>query len=181
MNVVHPLTHRETIGYYLNEKGLTGEAAEIGCAFGNFSSRILSTWKGTKLSMIDPWENLPSSEYPEAHENVDYNDWYNQCLKISQDDPRATLIRKKSVDASAEFRTASLDFIYIDAAHDYSNVMKDLDIWWPKLKVGGVFAGHDFYFDAPNYLEVAPAVIRWMKEHNQVFSVTSCTSWWTIK
>lgn len=175
------LTHRESLGFWLNNNGLLGEGVEVGSAFGQFSGRILSTWKGSKLSMIDPWENLPSSEYPEKHDHVDYNDWYNQCVKLSQDDPRATLIRKKSVDAAPDFKTASLDFIYIDAAHDYSNVMKDLDTWWPKLKVGGLLSGHDFYWNNENFLEVAPAVIRWMAEHNQVFTVTPCTSWFTIK
>lgn len=175
------LTHRESFGLWLTQNNFTGDGVEVGCAFGNFSGRILSTWKGNKLFMVDPWTNLSSDDYPEKHDHVDYEDWYNQCLKISQDDTRATLVRKKSVDAASEFFTASLDFVYLDGAHDYSNVMKDLDAWWPKLKVGGVFSGHDFLWDSPNFLEVAPAVLRWMKEHNQVFTVTSCSSWWTIK
>eukprot|EP01041_Mallomonas_annulata_P014867 gene14867-31560_t len=40
----------------------------------------------------------------------------------------------------------SLDFIYIDAAHDYFNVMSDMRAWWPKLINGGVFAGHNLQY-----------------------------------
>eukprot|EP00658_Telonema_sp_P-2_P083067 TRINITY_DN8902_c0_g1_i8.p1 TRINITY_DN8902_c0_g1~~TRINITY_DN8902_c0_g1_i8.p1 ORF type:complete len:152 (+),score=56.15 TRINITY_DN8902_c0_g1_i8:46-456(+) len=38
----------------------------------------------------------------------------------------------------------SFDFIYVDARHDFKGVLVDIDEWWPKLKKGGVFSGHDF-------------------------------------
>jgi hypothetical protein len=41
----------------------------------------------------------------------------------------------------------SCDFVYIDGNHSYSHVKEDLRLWFPKVKRGGVFAGHD-YFDA---------------------------------
>lgn len=183
MNTTKVLTHRESLGYWLNENGLLGEGAEIGCAFGQNASRILSTWKGSKLNLVDPWENLPNTEYQEAHEHVDYEDWFKCCLKLSMDDPRASLIRKRSADAAPDFRTGSLDFVYIDGNHDYAFVMQDLDLWYPKIKVGGLISGHDFYdsHEGGHWCGVASAVLRWMKEHNMVFSVTPCTSWWAIK
>lgn len=39
---------------------------------------------------------------------------------------------------------ASLDFVYIDAQHHYEAVREDLALWYPKLRVGGLFAGHDY-------------------------------------
>jgi methyltransferase family protein len=41
----------------------------------------------------------------------------------------------------------SCDFVYIDADHSFDAVTVDLRTWYPKLKVGGVMSGHD-YFDA---------------------------------
>ena len=35
------------------------------------------------------------------------------------------------------------DFIYVDARHDFKGVWEDL-AYWPKLKVGGIIAGHDY-------------------------------------
>ncbi len=37
-----------------------------------------------------------------------------------------------------------LDFVYIDARHDYCGCMEDMVTWWPKLKLGGIMSGHDF-------------------------------------
>jgi len=36
------------------------------------------------------------------------------------------------------------DFIYVDARHDFKGVTLDLELYWPKLKVGGIIAGHDY-------------------------------------
>lgn len=36
--------------------------------------------------------------------------------------------------------------IYVDARHDYCGVMDDLNAWWPKLREGGLAAGHDYVF-----------------------------------
>ena len=35
--------------------------------------------------------------------------------------------------------------MYVDASHDYRNCRADLIDWWPKVKVGGLFAGNDYY------------------------------------
>jgi len=49
-----------------------------------------------------------------------------------------------SVKAAAAFHDQSLDFIYIDALHTFDAVSRDLAAWWPKLRPGGLIAGHDY-------------------------------------
>jgi predicted O-methyltransferase YrrM len=41
----------------------------------------------------------------------------------------------------------SFDFVYIDARHDYASALEDIRDWWPKVRRGGILAGHD-YVDA---------------------------------
>jgi len=46
--------------------------------------------------------------------------------------------------AATLFGKGELDFIFIDADHRYRFVKGELNAWWPKLRAGGVMAGHDF-------------------------------------
>jgi len=50
----------------------------------------------------------------------------------------------QSGEASKKFKKASLDFVYIDGSHDFDSVCNDIEIWLPKLKPGGMIAGHDY-------------------------------------
>eukprot|EP00549_Striatella_unipunctata_P024437 CAMPEP_0118682136 /NCGR_PEP_ID=MMETSP0800-20121206/5326_1 /TAXON_ID=210618 ORGANISM="Striatella unipunctata, Strain CCMP2910" /NCGR_SAMPLE_ID=MMETSP0800 /ASSEMBLY_ACC=CAM_ASM_000638 /LENGTH=131 /DNA_ID=CAMNT_0006578509 /DNA_START=66 /DNA_END=461 /DNA_ORIENTATION=+ len=38
----------------------------------------------------------------------------------------------------------SLDFLHLDARHDYCGALEDLQLYWPKVKSGG-FVAHDYY------------------------------------
>jgi predicted O-methyltransferase YrrM len=52
--------------------------------------------------------------------------------------------RRLSVAAAEDFADDSLDFVFIDATHTYDAVSRDLSAWWPKVKAGGLLAGHDY-------------------------------------
>lgn len=49
-----------------------------------------------------------------------------------------------SWDGAARYGNASLDYVYIDADHHYEAVRRDIAAWLPKIKPGGLIAGHDF-------------------------------------
>ena len=42
------------------------------------------------------------------------------------------------------FKDNSYDFIYIDPDHKYESVVKDVELYLPKLKKGGIIGGHDY-------------------------------------
>lgn len=145
------LTTRGELPSYLTSLGLLGEGVEIGVRDGDFSQWVLSHWAGEKLHLVDPW----------AHQDVKlYNDKSNVGQK-EQDDlhhgvvdmmtarfpGRFKVHRDYSVNAARNFKDSSLDYIYIDGRHDYAGVKEDLEAWYPKLREGGLFAGHDFVPD----------------------------------
>ena len=50
-----------------------------------------------------------------------------------------------SVEAARTLKVKP-DLIYIDATHDFTNVMHDLIIWYPFVKGHGVLCGDDYYW-----------------------------------
>lgn len=42
------------------------------------------------------------------------------------------------------YKNETLDFVFIDASHEYKDVKDDIINWLPKVKIGGVLAGHDY-------------------------------------
>ena len=53
-------------------------------------------------------------------------------------------VRLPSVEAAKTYADGSLDLVYIDAAHDYDNVIADITAWLPKVRKGGTLSGYDF-------------------------------------
>ena len=57
---------------------------------------------------------------------------------------RYTFVQKFSMDAVKDFEDNSLDFVYIDANHDFRHVTEDVEEWNKKVKPGGILYGHDY-------------------------------------
>lgn len=51
------------------------------------------------------------------------------------------------------FADESFDVIYIDGGHEYAQVMRDLELYYPKLKPGGIICGHDYAFNFPELVK----------------------------
>lgn len=68
-------------------------------------------------------------------------------------DMDVALIKSDSAAAASQFENGSLSLVFIDAAHDYDSVNRDVAAWLPKVKSGGIIAGDDA--DSP---DVARAV-----------------------
>jgi len=92
------------------------------------------------------------------------------------------------------FPDESLDFIYIDADHTYEAVVNDIKVWYPKLKVGGLFGGHDYWksrYFGRNF-GVIQAVNEFAQEYDKSLHLTddvrphpegsiNLKSWWVLK
>jgi hypothetical protein len=60
-----------------------------------------------------------------------------------------------SVEASKAYADESLDFVMLDAGHELADVREDIAHWWPKVKPGGILAGHDFSHYFPGVMRAA--------------------------
>lgn len=52
-----------------------------------------------------------------------------------------------SAEAATGFADGTLDFVWLDASHDYASAKADLEAWLPKVKRGGVLGGDDWPMD----------------------------------
>jgi hypothetical protein len=127
--------------------GLKGNGVEIGVAEGDFSELILCKTQLSVLYSIDSWKSFGGTDYVDVN-NVDDHENENRYRRVlkrfSSYGSRSCVMRKASEQAAPLFQSSSLDFIYIDANHSYEACKKDLELWWPKLRKGGMFSGHDY-------------------------------------
>ena len=66
------------------------------------------------------------------------------------------LIISDSVGAAHLFADASLDWVHLDARHDYASLKADIEAWLPKIKSGGWLSGDDY--NEEKWPEVVKAV-----------------------
>jgi Methyltransferase domain len=172
---------RTILPFKLNEWGLTGIGVEVGVCEGKFSEHILTFWPG-RLFLVDPWLEL--EDYKEQY---DHEENYRETLKrVAPWKDRVTIVRKTSQQAAEEFLDGRLDFVYLDANHSYSCVLDDLYAWWPKLKVGGLFAGDDYGVAAEQLVDfgrgrvlfgVKRAVDEFAERHDRVVNTDWNADW----
>jgi hypothetical protein len=125
--------------------------AEIGVRQGgNLTSlNANSLFRSGFLIGVDCWKEFPENpEFNDENYSQEILDhMYFTCLNKFRNDHHIKIIRSLSKEASIMLSDDILDFIYIDAAHDYESMCDDLNYWWPKLKSGGILSGHDYFPD----------------------------------
>lgn len=125
--------------------------AEIGVFEGDTSAYLLENMPNLKqLICVDPFVHYPEhtktlNPNKAKFHDADFDKVLNTFLKktIEYSD-RVKLIRKFSHQAAREIEDQSLDFVFIDGNHAYAYVREDIQVWGPKIKKGGVLAGHDW-------------------------------------
>jgi predicted O-methyltransferase YrrM len=88
--------------------------------------------KSFEVFGVDLWEGPPSKEECEK--------W----LSLLGFRERVTLLQCDSVKAAEQFEDGSCDLVFIDGDHSFAGCLRDINAWLPKVKIGGLLAGHDY-------------------------------------
>jgi hypothetical protein len=119
---------------------------EVGCWKGRsvcfLAVEVINANKNIKIDCVDLFEHSggQSDISPEMYDNI-----YSQLLEnIKPVRHIVNPVKGESFLVSKFYPAQSLDFVFIDAAHDYENVLKDIVSWYSRVKNGGVIAGHDY-------------------------------------
>lgn len=121
------LPHRNFFPQLLNALNLKGNALEIGVQEGHFSKHFLNErWAGKQYHGIDPLPLEPQTkEWLDQESRYEFHSGYDY-------------------EHVKSFEDGYFDFIYIDSVHNYPSVRDTIARWLPKVRNGGILAGHDF-------------------------------------
>lgn len=127
---------------------------EIGVWKGGFSSMVLEKVKPSKYHLIDPWVHFDGAEYDQAWYGGDDPDGQAKMDRIYQGvldqfageiDAGTVVVHKGlSSEVASEFEDEYFDWVYIDGNHLYEFVRDDLELYYPKVKPGGLITGDDY-------------------------------------
>lgn len=115
---------------------------EIGTAGGRFAEVLCQANPSLRLHCVDAYavykgyrdyvqEAEVKTMQMEAHERLNKY--------------RVDFVRAFSMNAVDLFADNSLDFVYIDANHEWPFVTQDIYYWSKKVRLGGIVSGHDYY------------------------------------
>jgi hypothetical protein len=126
---------------------------EVGVNRGHFLS-ILAISNPDHLVGVDVWDIYDKEAYKDMPIYFDYYThdknkvWREQVQKWAKKTYlNVDIIVNLSVEAAKQFEDGYFDFVYIDANHTYESVTADLNAWYPKVREGGMIAGHDYHND----------------------------------
>ncbi len=133
LNHLTSLTSRMELLKRLPQNGIV---AEIGVNKGNFSKEILSLCAPEKLVLMDIWA---SKRY---HGGLfdDVKKKFESEISIG----KVEIIRDLSFGGIANCPDQYFDWVYLDTDHTFDTTRRELELLRPKMKKGGIIAGHDY-------------------------------------
>lgn len=151
---------------------------ELGVWYGYNMGHLLEECPNIKLLFgIDPY--LPYQDWNRFIDQGMIDAAYNSAKSIADSFPgRADLIKTTSEQAASGAKDGLLDFIFIDGDHSYERCYEDLNLWYSKIRPGGLFSGHDFSLPGVN-----KAILDFRTENNikGFFKVIPNDVWYWIK
>lgn len=124
--------------------------AEIGVQDARNAQPLLRRLPRLKLIAVDNYDPAGETVRISMEEHKQ-----NAVRRLLNYKNRVRWIFKPSVEAAKEVKDEYLDFVYIDALHDYDHVKEDINAWVPKVRSGGLVIGHDY---TPTYRGLRKAV-----------------------
>lgn len=118
---------------------------EVGTFIGHGANAICRGFQQGQLTCVDNFSGVINDGRGSVNGKIS-PDMIRECWSLNTrlNEGRCRLIETKSLDAVKQFDDGSLDFVYLDADHGYEPVKREIAAWLPKVRPGGIIAGHDY-------------------------------------
>jgi predicted O-methyltransferase YrrM len=112
------------------------------CAF--LAQRLAERGTEAEVFAVDLWDKVNAeTDYDRLIDGTVYRDFLARIENAGLTS-WVKVIQEESIKAASMFGAGSLDFVFIDANHTYPHVKADSLAWLPKIRPGGMIAGHDY-------------------------------------
>lgn len=145
--------------------GLTG--VEIGIWSGGNAEIILQYIEPKKYYLIDPYKKEIKDYYKSSLTQASFDKAYKSMFTNFSGLPNIVIMKMTSEEAAPKIEN-NLDFVYIDGAHTYKGVKLDLNLWWPKVRNGGILSGDDYNIEG-----VSKAVDEFALKHGLELKIST--------
>lgn len=161
--------------YHLARKcSYSGVIAEIGSWMGK-STLWLGKGAGHSQSRVYAIDHhVGSEEHQKGGVKVWTFDTFKENMVRAGLESRVTPVLQPSQKGAEEIKEA-LDLLFIDGAHDYASVKADFELYFPKVKVGGVIAFHDSFVGWPGVNRLVHTQVFRSKRFAKVRYIDSIT------
>lgn len=141
--------------------------AEIGVFKGDFAKKIFEICKPSELYLLDIFTGIMGSGDKNGNnmEYINLDEHYDLIINYFSQNPEVKVLKGLSTQTITLIPDNHLDFIYIDASHDYESVKQDIEMALIKIKNGGYISGHDYEIN--RFPGVVRAVTEFCEKYNQ--------------
>lgn len=164
-----------------------GIGAEIGVFTGLFSEVLAEICQPEKLYLIDPWDKLHGTHYP------NWGDYTNNVRVPTEGAKLAVRIRAEKMSCKSKIvckfsgdwlRSQDknyLDWVYLDANHQKDAVISDLNMIHEVVKPNAIISGDDCWVSpGPKFNEVYSALIHFCAVKKYQFIHLDSFGQWAI-
>lgn len=125
-----------------------GIMAEVGVAYGDFSRKIIDAMDPEKFYAIDIYTGGPGNDFwgrtDWTDANIGQKEFFEKRFADEISNGKFIIKTGLSWDVLAMFSDNYFDYVYLDAAHDYDSVKKDITILLKKIKNNGIIQFNDY-------------------------------------
>jgi predicted O-methyltransferase YrrM len=129
---------------------------EIGVQTGVTTQLLLRHCPELSMIGIDPWCEQKNNKGPNQFFDRRWNHRRARAKaqnRVRSFGSRCKLIEGFSHEVVSHFKDGMFCFVFVDGDHSYKSCKRDIELWRPKVRPGGLLCGHDI-----NWLSVRTAV-----------------------